>query len=165
MKTSTWYPVAIFYPPLKYIGGCVWLFLQSWKGNAYFTESAERVEYGKWVVVIFPGRGPVGCRWNRFPERFARNVWHWRSLIQSDRFTWDVLRRRRESAQMTPETWSNGGYMIVVWIARNLWFHNVLILTWNCKFGVRLDDGVVICLTALKCKSGFWKLRQRCWSC
>ena len=38
--------LAIFYPPLKYIWGCVGLILQTWKGNIYFTELAERVEYG-----------------------------------------------------------------------------------------------------------------------
>ena len=32
--------LAIFYPPLKYIRGCVWLFLQAQKGTIYFTELA-----------------------------------------------------------------------------------------------------------------------------
>ena len=32
------YILAIFYPPLKYIWGCVWLFLQAQEGNIYFTE-------------------------------------------------------------------------------------------------------------------------------
>ena len=40
--------LAIFYPPLKQIWGCVWLFLQAQEGNAYFTEQAERVEYGNY---------------------------------------------------------------------------------------------------------------------
>ena len=40
--------LAIFYPPLKYIRGCVWLFLQAQKGTIYFTELAERVEYGNY---------------------------------------------------------------------------------------------------------------------
>ena len=31
------------------MGGCVWLFLQAQKGDIYFTEMAERVEYGKYV--------------------------------------------------------------------------------------------------------------------
>ena len=40
--------LAIFYPPLKSIWGCVWLFLQAQEGNIYFTELAERVEYGNY---------------------------------------------------------------------------------------------------------------------
>ena len=40
--------LAIFYPPLKSIWGCVWLFLQAQKENIYFTELAERVEYGNY---------------------------------------------------------------------------------------------------------------------
>ena len=48
--------LAIFYPPLKQIWGCVWLCLQAQEGNTYFTELAERVEYGNHV-------GPV-----RVPE-------------------------------------------------------------------------------------------------
>ena len=54
--------LAIFYPPLTYILGCVWLCLQAQEGNIYFTELAERVEYGKYVfdsssLVLEPGRG------------------------------------------------------------------------------------------------------------
>ena len=37
--------LAIFYPPLKSIRGCFGLILQTWKGNIYFTELAERVEF------------------------------------------------------------------------------------------------------------------------
>ena len=40
--------LTIFYPSLKYIGGCVWLFLQAQKGTIYFTGLAERVEYGNY---------------------------------------------------------------------------------------------------------------------
>ena len=40
--------LAIFYPPLKQIWGCSGLSLQTWKGNIYFTELAERVECGKY---------------------------------------------------------------------------------------------------------------------
>ena len=40
--------LAIFYPPLKWILGCVWLCLQAQEGNSYFTELAERVEYGNY---------------------------------------------------------------------------------------------------------------------
>ena len=43
--------LVIFYPPLKKIWGCVWLCLQAQEGNIYFTELAERVEYGKYGVV------------------------------------------------------------------------------------------------------------------
>ena len=58
-----WLPtiLAIFYPPLKQIWGCVWLFLQAQKGNNYFTELAERVEYGNYAYttgirpVLFDG--------------------------------------------------------------------------------------------------------------
>ena len=35
-------------PPLKYIWGCFWLFLQAQEGNVCFTELAERVEYGNY---------------------------------------------------------------------------------------------------------------------
>ena len=41
--------LAIFYPPLKHIRGCAWLFLQAQKGTIYFTELAERVEYGNYA--------------------------------------------------------------------------------------------------------------------
>ena len=44
--------LAIFYPPLKQIWGCVWLFLQAQEGHIYFTELAERVEYGNYVTGI-----------------------------------------------------------------------------------------------------------------
>ena len=44
--------LAIFYPPLKYIWGCVWLRLQAQEGNIYFTELAGRVEYGNYVSCI-----------------------------------------------------------------------------------------------------------------
>ena len=44
--------LAIFYPPLKWICGCVWLFLQAREGNIYFTELAERVEYGNYEDII-----------------------------------------------------------------------------------------------------------------
>ena len=44
-------PLAIFYPPLKYIWSCFGLFLQAQKGNTYFTELAERVQYGSYVRV------------------------------------------------------------------------------------------------------------------
>ena len=40
--------LAKFYPPLKYIWGCVWLFLQAQEENIYFIELAERVEYGNY---------------------------------------------------------------------------------------------------------------------
>ena len=40
--------LAIFYPPLKQIWGCVWLRLQAQEGSICFTESAERVEYGNY---------------------------------------------------------------------------------------------------------------------
>ena len=40
--------LAIFYPPLKYMWDCVWLFLQAQGGNIYFRELAERVEYGNY---------------------------------------------------------------------------------------------------------------------
>ena len=40
--------LAIFYPSLKYIVGCFGLFLQAKKVNIYFTELAERVEYGNY---------------------------------------------------------------------------------------------------------------------
>ena len=35
-------------PPSEIIWGCLRLFLQTWKGNIYSTELAERVEYGKY---------------------------------------------------------------------------------------------------------------------
>ena len=44
--------LAIFYPPLKQIWGCVWLFLQVQEGNIYFTELAERVEYGNYAIEV-----------------------------------------------------------------------------------------------------------------
>ena len=51
---STYFILAIFYPPLKSILGCVWLCLQAQEGNTYiyifFTELAERVEYGNCVL-------------------------------------------------------------------------------------------------------------------
>ena len=47
--------VAIFYPPLKSIWGCFGLILQTWKGNIYFTELAERVEYGKYDILSIQG--------------------------------------------------------------------------------------------------------------
>ena len=34
---------AIFYPPLKQIGGCCWLFLRAQKESTCFTELAETV--------------------------------------------------------------------------------------------------------------------------
>ena len=40
------YILAIFYLPLKYLVGCFGLILQTWKGDIYFTEQAERVAYG-----------------------------------------------------------------------------------------------------------------------
>ena len=43
--------LAIFYPPLKLIWGCAWLFLQAQEGNLYFTEWAERVEYGNYAII------------------------------------------------------------------------------------------------------------------
>ena len=46
--TLDYIPLAIFYPPLKYLGGCFWLFLQAQEGNTSFTELAERVEYGNY---------------------------------------------------------------------------------------------------------------------
>ena len=49
-RTAEQFILAIFYLPLKQIWGCVWLFLQARKGNIYFTESAERVEYGKYAI-------------------------------------------------------------------------------------------------------------------
>ena len=49
----------MFYPPLKYIWGCVWLFLQAQEGNTYFTELAERVEYGNYVI----------CSWHFCKDR------------------------------------------------------------------------------------------------
>ena len=50
-QDNNYYILAIFYPPLKYIWGCVWLFLQAQEGNVCFTELAERVEYGNYVLV------------------------------------------------------------------------------------------------------------------
>ena len=47
-------PLAIFYPPLKQIASCFWLFFQARKGNIYFTELAERAEYANYAVSI-PG--------------------------------------------------------------------------------------------------------------
>ena len=44
--------LAIFYPSLKWIWGCFGLILQTWKGNIYFTELAERVEYGKYANIM-----------------------------------------------------------------------------------------------------------------
>ena len=38
--------LAIINPPLKEMGGCFWLLLQAQKGDTYFTELAERAEYG-----------------------------------------------------------------------------------------------------------------------
>ena len=35
-------------PPSEIDLGLFWLILQTWKGNVYFTELAERVEYGKY---------------------------------------------------------------------------------------------------------------------
>ena len=43
--------LTIIYPPLKQMGGCFWLFLQAQKGDTYFTELAERVEYGNYEFV------------------------------------------------------------------------------------------------------------------
>ena len=40
--------LAIFYPSLKYIVGCLGLFLQAKKVDIYFAELAERVEYGNY---------------------------------------------------------------------------------------------------------------------
>ena len=48
--------LAIFYPPLKQIRGCFGLILQTWKGHIYFTELAEKVEYGKWGDVSYMSR-------------------------------------------------------------------------------------------------------------
>ena len=39
-------------PPLKSIWGCFGLMLQTWQGNIYFTELADRVEYGKYVQMM-----------------------------------------------------------------------------------------------------------------
>ena len=36
-------------PPSEIDGGCFWLRLQAQEGNIYFTELAERVEYGNYV--------------------------------------------------------------------------------------------------------------------
>ena len=36
--------------PSEIDGGCFWLFLQAQKGDTYFTELAERAEYGNHVV-------------------------------------------------------------------------------------------------------------------
>ena len=49
--TTTNSILAIFYPLLKYIFGCVWLCLQAQKGNVYFTLLAGRVEYGNYGLV------------------------------------------------------------------------------------------------------------------
>ena len=34
------------------MGGCCWLFLQAQEGDIHFTELAERVEYGKYVIIM-----------------------------------------------------------------------------------------------------------------
>ena len=38
--------LAVFSPPLKQIGGCLWLLSQAQKGTLYLTDLAERVEHG-----------------------------------------------------------------------------------------------------------------------
>ena len=43
--------LALFYPPLKQIWGCLWLCLQAQEGDIYFTELAERVEYGNYALI------------------------------------------------------------------------------------------------------------------
>ena len=50
--------------PLKYIWGCFVLILQTWKGNIYFTELAERVEYSKYEIRTHKliMRGPAELR-------------------------------------------------------------------------------------------------------
>ena len=46
--------IMLYYIMLYYlIWGCFGLFLQAWKGRNYFTELAERVEYGKYVGMLF----------------------------------------------------------------------------------------------------------------
>ena len=52
------YILAIFDPPLKQIWGCLWLCLQAQEGNIYFTELAERVEYGNYVLLSYVILGP-----------------------------------------------------------------------------------------------------------
>ena len=56
--------LAILYPPLKYIWGCVWLFSQARKDKIYFTELAERVEYGIYAggTVFFTDAGMATAR-------------------------------------------------------------------------------------------------------
>ena len=72
--------LAIFYPPLKQIWGCGWLCLLAQEGNIYFTELAERVEYGNYD----PG---MDC-----PASF---VARWRRSRQ-EASTSSVLCRRRD---------------------------------------------------------------------
>ena len=60
--------LAIICPPLKQIWGCFWLFLQAQEENSYFTELAERVEYGNygddtkqmsvWSLALFVRKPP-----------------------------------------------------------------------------------------------------------
>ena len=69
--------LAIFYPPVKYIGGCVWLSLQAQEGTTYFTELAERVEYGNYGNISFGGWGGAarkrdGERWRLAPAQARR---------------------------------------------------------------------------------------------
>ena len=68
------YPIlAIFYPPLKWIWGCFGLILQTWKGTIYFTELAERVEYGNYA--LHTPYIPAGRPASRQAGRLAGRSW------------------------------------------------------------------------------------------
>ena len=61
-------------PPSE-IWGCVWLCSQAQEGNNYFTELAERVEYGNYGP---PSRLPNGCRGrgHAWPAKLGTAIFH-----------------------------------------------------------------------------------------
>ena len=70
--------LAIYSTPLRNrFAACVWLFLQAQEGHIYFTELAERVEYGKYGCGGAAGRdvaGP-GLARRRRPSQSSRYVY------------------------------------------------------------------------------------------
>ena len=51
LRCNMIYKLAIFYPPLTYIGGCFGLFLQAQKGSINLTDLDERVEHVNYYIV------------------------------------------------------------------------------------------------------------------
>ena len=59
------------------MGGCFWLSLQAQKGDIYFTELAERVEYGNYDQPAGEQSAQPGVRWGappRSPNRESAGV-------------------------------------------------------------------------------------------